>query len=97
MAAYNLGVLLARRGDLEGAEAAYRRADERGNGAAAYNLGVLLDERGDTDWATAAFERAAASEVLEWLKRRRPEVDGVDQLQTPLAIFVLLCFAHFFL
>ncbi len=30
---------------LEGAEAAYRRGDERGDGRAAHNLGVLLEAR----------------------------------------------------
>ena len=34
------------RGALPEAEAAYRRADERGDPAAAFNLGVLLEERG---------------------------------------------------
>ena len=36
--ASNLGMLLAERGDLEGAEAAYRRADERGHPGGASSL-----------------------------------------------------------
>ncbi len=57
-AAFNLGVLLEERGDLAGAEAAYRRADEAGHGAAASNLGVLLEERGASAQAEAAYRRA---------------------------------------
>ena len=44
--------------DLEGAEAAYRRADERGDGAGASNLGLLLKQRGDLEGAEAAWRRA---------------------------------------
>jgi peptidoglycan hydrolase-like protein with peptidoglycan-binding domain len=57
-AAFNLGLLLEERGDLAGAEAAYRRADQRGHGAAASNLGVLLEERGAPAEAEAAYRRA---------------------------------------
>ena len=56
--AFNLGVLLERQGDIAGALAAYRRADECGNGPAACNLGVLLEERHDTAGALAAYRRA---------------------------------------
>lgn len=57
-AAFNLGVVLEERGDLAGAEAAFRRADERGHGAAASNLGLLLEERGASAQAEAAYRRA---------------------------------------
>ena len=40
------------------AEAAYRRADERGDPGGAYNLGMLLAERGDLEGAEAAWRRA---------------------------------------
>jgi len=43
------------------AEAAYRRADERGHPGGASKLGPLLKERGDLEGATAASRRAADS------------------------------------
>ena len=46
------------RADLAGAEAAYRRAEERGDAAAAVNLGVLLEQNGDLAGAEAAYRRA---------------------------------------
>ena len=57
-AAFDLGVLLEEKKDLAGAEAAYRRADERGHAAAASNLGVLLEGNGDRAGAEAAYRRA---------------------------------------
>jgi hypothetical protein len=45
------------------AEAAYRRATDRGYGAAATNLGVLLEEHGDLDEAEAAYRRAVEDGV----------------------------------
>jgi Tetratricopeptide repeat len=56
--AYNIGVLLADSGDIAGAEAAYRRADERGSQRAAFNLGQMLKARGDLTSAEAAYRRA---------------------------------------
>jgi peptidoglycan hydrolase-like protein with peptidoglycan-binding domain len=56
--AFNLGVLREDRGDLAGAETAYRRADRHGHGAAATNLGVLLEGRGDLAGAEKAYRRA---------------------------------------
>lgn len=56
---FNLGVLLQQRNDLAGAEAAYRRADERGHAGAASNLGVVLEAQGDGTGAEAAYRRAA--------------------------------------
>ena len=57
-AAFDLGVLLEEQKDVAGAEAAYRRADERGHAAAASNLGVLLEAGGDRAGAEAAYRRA---------------------------------------
>jgi peptidoglycan hydrolase-like protein with peptidoglycan-binding domain len=55
---FKLGLQLEDADDPAGAEAAYRRADERGHAAAASNLGVLLQQRGDATGAEAAYERA---------------------------------------
>jgi TPR repeat protein len=52
------GVALRERGDLAGAEQAFRRADERGSPEGALSLGVLLRERGDLAGAEQAFRRA---------------------------------------
>ena len=51
--------LLERQGDLDGALAAYRQADQLGHPGAACNLGVMLEERGDLDGAEAAYRRSA--------------------------------------
>ena len=56
--AFELGGALAARGDMRGAESAYRRADEQGHPFAASNLGVLLEQRGDLTSAEAAYRRA---------------------------------------
>jgi TPR repeat protein len=50
--------MVVEKGNLTGAEAAYRRADDRGHAAGAFNLGVLLEERGDLDGAETAYRRA---------------------------------------
>jgi tetratricopeptide (TPR) repeat protein len=52
-------VLLEQRGDVTGAEEAYRRADERGDSTAAFNLGALLADRGDLAGAEEAYRRAS--------------------------------------
>jgi len=57
-AAFELGNLHARRGELEDAEAAYGRADERGHPTAAANLGLLLEHRGEPEGAEEAYRRA---------------------------------------
>ena len=81
-AAFNLGALLHRRGDLPGAVAAYRRAEERGDGDAAFNLGVLLYEAGDLDGAETAWRRcverrhARAAANLGYLLQRRGDLEG---------------------
>ena len=54
-------MLLAEHGALAEAEAAFRRADERGDAVAAFNLGVLLEERGALPEAEAAYRRAGAA------------------------------------
>jgi virulence factor Mce-like protein len=46
------------RGDLAGAQDAYQRADERGDGFGAFRLGLLLSHIGDWDGAGEAWERA---------------------------------------
>jgi len=50
--------LCERRGDLAGAEAAYRRADGRGSPDGAFNLGALFEHRGELANAAAAYYRA---------------------------------------
>jgi peptidoglycan hydrolase-like protein with peptidoglycan-binding domain len=56
--ALNLGALLERQRDRDGALAAYERADQLGNPAAACKLGVLLEEQGELPAAEAAYRRA---------------------------------------
>lgn len=57
-ASFNLGCLLAERGDTTGAIEAFRRADERGDAAGSSNLGVLMEQEGDFEAAGAAYRRA---------------------------------------
>ena len=52
------GVLLSERGDLVGAEAAFRRADERGDASGAFNLGMLLEPKDDVATTQAAYRRS---------------------------------------
>jgi hypothetical protein len=52
------GGALLDRGDLVGAEKAYRQAEEEGHPSAASNVGVLLEHRGDMVGAEAAYRRA---------------------------------------
>jgi Flp pilus assembly protein TadD len=65
MAAYNLGVLLAELGDLDGARAAYQQAVDSGDDdagpVAAVNLGVVLGELGDVSAAQAIFRQVIDS------------------------------------
>jgi virulence factor Mce-like protein len=63
--AFNLGFVLERQGDLDGAAAAYRRADEAGHAGAAVNLGLLLERQGDIEGAEAALQRAVDRGHLE--------------------------------
>ncbi|MCW6009114.1 tetratricopeptide repeat protein, partial [Micromonospora sp. CPCC 205371] len=53
-----LGRVLEDRGDTGAAEAAYREADEMGDGDAANDVGLLLAARGDLAGAEAAYRRA---------------------------------------
>jgi TPR repeat protein len=55
---------------MAGAEAAYRRADQRGDATGAFNLGSLL-ERHDPAAAEAAYRRAA--------ERGHPELADMAQ------------------
>jgi ABC-type transporter Mla subunit MlaD len=52
------GNRLARQGDMESAEAAYRQADEQGDGTAAAYAGLFSEVRGYRDEAEAAYRRA---------------------------------------
>jgi tetratricopeptide (TPR) repeat protein len=54
-----LGRGFERRGKLEAAEAAYRRASDAGSVGGAYNLGVLLHDRADLEGAESAYRTAA--------------------------------------
>ena len=56
-AEFSRGKLLEKQGNLTGAQAAYRRADELGHGAAPSKLGVLLEAEGATAEAEAAYRR----------------------------------------
>ncbi|MDP9345061.1 MAG: peptidoglycan-binding protein [Actinomycetota bacterium] len=52
------GVVVKMKDHPAGGEAAYRRADERGEATGAFNLGVLLEEQHDLAGAQAAYRRA---------------------------------------
>jgi ABC-type transporter Mla subunit MlaD len=56
--AFAEGNRLARAGDLDAAESAYRRADEQGHGTAATYAGLLAERRGEVDQAWDAYSRA---------------------------------------
>ncbi|HET7050484.1 MAG TPA: MlaD family protein, partial [Solirubrobacteraceae bacterium] len=55
---FELGNRHAERGEMEEAEAAYRRADEAGHGTAAAYAGLFAEARGDFDEAHDAYSRA---------------------------------------
>src|SRR5437588_318878 len=57
-AEFDEGNRLARAGDLDAAEEAYRRADEQGHGTAAAYVGLFAEARGGLDEAREAFRRA---------------------------------------
>ena len=63
--AWNHGDLLENRGDLDRAEAAYRRADQRGDADGAMSLGRLLKTRGELEDADAATRRAIERGYVE--------------------------------
>lgn len=79
-----LGYLPGKRGDRQGAEAAYRRADEAGSLLGAFNVGATLHRMGDMKGAEAAYRRAdrrgnadgalAAGDLL----RRRGELHAAE-------------------
>jgi TPR repeat protein len=58
IASLNLGILLDRNGDLDGAEDAYQKAESLGEDRGTSNLGSLLNRCGDLDGAEKAFRRA---------------------------------------
>jgi TPR repeat protein len=60
VSSFELGVILSERGDRAGAEAAYRRAIDRGHVAATTNLGLLLFQNDDVEGAKAALRSAEA-------------------------------------
>jgi tetratricopeptide (TPR) repeat protein len=80
--ALNTGTLLARRGELPAAEAAYRLADELDSQRGAFNLGQLLRERGALEDAESAYLRAdergspEGAVNLGFLLERRGDRDG---------------------
>jgi virulence factor Mce-like protein len=57
-AEFDRGHALVRQGDLDGAEAAFRRADEAGHPGAAGCLGLFAESRGDSAAAADAYRRA---------------------------------------
>jgi tetratricopeptide (TPR) repeat protein len=92
-----LGLVAERRGDLDGATAAYRQAiDVWPASAAAYgNLGNLAFGRGDLDGAIAAYQRSveiAPSAATVWenlgaaLARRGRLAESVDALRRAMAL-----------
>jgi tetratricopeptide (TPR) repeat protein len=81
--ALKLGALLRRHGDLQGAEAAFRRADKRGDAEAALSLGELLERRGQLAGAEAAFERAIERASRTPRSSTPPPVPSVDSAEAP--------------
>jgi TPR repeat protein len=59
---YSLGELLHDRGELDDAEAWYRRAADAGDSDAMDKLGVLLHDRGELDEAEVWWRRAAEAD-----------------------------------
>jgi tetratricopeptide (TPR) repeat protein len=59
------GRLLESQGDLDGAEAAFRLAEQNGDADGALCLGILLRKRGDIAGAHAVYQRAEARGVIE--------------------------------
>jgi len=79
-----LAHVLTTRSHVKGAEAAYRRADERGDLEGAFNLGVLLEQRGELEGAEAAYRRAdergsaEGASNLGVLLEDRGELEGAE-------------------
>jgi hypothetical protein len=74
-------MLLVGHGALAEAEAAFRRADERGDAVAAFNLGVLLEERGALTKAEAAYLRAERRGHGEVVNMARAALGDLRQLR----------------
>jgi tetratricopeptide (TPR) repeat protein len=81
---FQLGLKAHGDGTTDRALEAYRRADERGVGAAAYNLGLLLTEHGDLEGAEAAYRRGdergvgVAAFNLGALLEERGDLEGAE-------------------
>lgn len=84
ISAFNTGTLLAEKGDMSGAEDAYRRADELGSQRGAYNLGQLLRHRGALGDAEEAYRRSdergspEGAVNLGFLLERRGDLSGAQ-------------------
>jgi tetratricopeptide (TPR) repeat protein len=80
----SVGIAAADTDEPERAEAAFRRADERGDPIGAYNLAIMLRQRGNLDEAEAAMrsadERGVAAATLRLgeLQLERGEFDGAE-------------------
>ena len=72
---FKLGLLLAERGHVEGARAAYQSAIDSGHAeaapGAAVGLGVLLAEQGDVAGARAAYQSVIDRAMPTWPPRQR--------------------------
>lgn len=64
-----LALLLEQRGDLAGAEAAFRRADERGDANGAFEPGAILERRGELAAAESAYQRPRIATTGSWPPR----------------------------
>jgi len=78
-AVVQLSVLLARRGDLDGAEQLLRPPADAGDGLAANQLAELLAERGDLDGLRARADAGDGFAVMQLagLLTRRGDLDGL--------------------
>ena len=63
-------MLLERRGEIERAKAAYRRADDGGDATGAFHLALLLEQSGQPEEAEAAYREALAqaSSPAQWVR-----------------------------
>jgi tetratricopeptide (TPR) repeat protein len=79
----SLGIAAVNAGQPEHAEAAFRRADERGDPGGAYNLGLLLAGRGDPEGAEAAYGRAATAKYSEVAQRASAALESLRRNSDP--------------
>jgi Flp pilus assembly protein TadD len=79
-----LGNRLLEDGDLDGAEACYRRAADDGSVGAMHNLGFVLGEKGDLDGAEEWFHQAATEGHVSSMSnlgsvlKQRGDLDGAE-------------------